>query len=101
MKNFRQTSNARRGPTQAKSAATRSLSDEEAKLLNDLLEIAGSVRARELRVDEARGIETTQGHTTTRRFGLPATGAVEGVTYRNVRVDVSIKGRPERKTSKE
>ena len=74
-------------------ARPRPLKEEEARRLGDVLEITASVRARELRVDEARGIETSEGQTTTRRVGLPRTGAVPGVTYRNVRVAVTVQGR--------
>jgi hypothetical protein len=97
MKMHRKPSNGPRldtTPDRTGAPESRPLSNEDAQLLSQILEIAGSVRARELRVDEVRGLETTRGQTTVRRVGLPATGAVEGVTYHNVQVDVSVQGRP-------
>lgn len=98
MKNHRSRSKNEPGAAgpERRGASVASRSGDDAEWWKEVVEIAAGVRARELRVDEARGVETTQGESTTVREGLPPTGAVEGVTYRNVRVQVKVCGRPPR-----
>ncbi|MGN6108265.1 MAG: hypothetical protein ACTHU0_24375 [Kofleriaceae bacterium] len=60
---------------------------------DDIVEISGSARARELRVDRrpvTRIATTGRGHLIVRRHGVPQTGAEEGVPYRDVELSIEI-----------
>jgi len=64
--------------------------------LRDIVSIGASMRAKQLRVDEA-ACHTEQGTATVHRVGLPETGAEPGVTYRDILESVDIEGGPPRK----
>ena len=60
---------------------------------DEVVGITASVRGRELRVENKPCTRITtrgSGHVTTRRVGLPPTGAEPGVTYPEVEASVEI-----------
>lgn len=60
---------------------------------DDIVEIAASARARELRVEHrpvTRTATTGRGHLIVRRRGVPPTGAEEGVPYRDVELSIEL-----------
>ncbi|HEX8109614.1 MAG TPA: hypothetical protein VF516_17910 [Kofleriaceae bacterium] len=69
-----------------------------ARNADEVVAIQASMRASELRIDrrpETRITTVGRGRVTTRRTGIPPTGAEPGVTYRDVDLSVEIVSRPE------